>query len=106
LWIIAGYARDKPELRAAIPVEPLVAMLHSLAWTDRNKASLVLMALTASRDSSVLALLDSGARTPLEEMARWNTQHGLAPFVLLGRIEGMEDEKIFAEWQARTRGSF
>jgi hypothetical protein len=104
LWIIAGYAHDKPELRAAIPVEPLIAMLRSIAWTDRNKASLVLMALTASRDSSMLARLDAGARTELEEMARWTTQHGLAPFVILGRIEGRDEGAILAAWRGRNQG--
>ena len=104
VWIIADYARDKPELRVSVPVEPLVAMLHSLVWTDRNKSSLVLMALTASRDSTLLALLDARARAELEEMAAWKTQHALAPFVVLGRIDGREDQEIFAAWQARGSG--
>lgn len=101
LWIIAGYAQDKPELRAAIPLEPLIAMLQSVVWTDRNKASLVLMALTSTRDSAVLAMLESRARASLEEMARWTTGHALAPYVILGRMDGKDDREIFAAWQAR-----
>ena len=104
LWIIASYARDDAELRARIPVEPLIGMLHSVDWTDRNKASLVLMALTAARDSTLLALLNDGARAELEEMAAWRTQHGLAPFVILGRIDGRDDRETFAAWQARFTG--
>lgn len=104
LWIIASYAGDDAELRARIPVEPLIRMLHSVEWTDRNKASLVLMALTAARDSTLLALLSGGAREELEEMAAWRTQHGLAPFVILGRIDGRGDGEIFAAWRARPTG--
>src|SRR5690606_23606209 len=103
-WIIATYARDDAELRARIPVEPLIGMLRSLEWTDRNKASFVLMALTAARDSTLLALLQREAREELEEMAAWRTQHGLAPFVILGRLEGRDDREIFAAWQARPTG--
>lgn len=103
LWIIASFAHDKPALRAAIPAEPLIAMLHSLHWTDRNKASLVLMALTASRDTTLLETLGARARPALEEMARWRTQHALAPHVILGRIDGKPDDQIFAAWQARAQ---
>ena len=101
LWAIAEYARDKPEIRAAIPLDPLFAMMNSLVWTDRNKSSLVLMALTASRDSALLARLDAEAGPALEEMAAWRTQHALAPYMILGRIEGKDDAAIFEEWQKR-----
>lgn len=103
LWVIADYAQNKPEIGAAISVDPLVAMLNSLVWTDRNKASHVLMALSASRDSSLLARLDAEARPALEEMAAWRTQHALAPFLILGRIAGKLDAQIFEEWQKRER---
>lgn len=98
LWIIADFARDKPELRARIPGDAVIGMMQSLDWTDRNKASLVLMALTSARDSALLSAIDERIRPELEEMARWNTQHALPAFVILGRVRGMSDEEIFAAW--------
>jgi HEAT repeat protein len=103
LWVIAMYAQDKPAIRAAIPVDPLIAMMKSLEWTDRNKASLVLMALTASRNSALLARLNAEIRPELEEMAAWRTQHAFAPYLVLGRITGKEDAQIFEEFQRRSQ---
>ena len=103
LWIIAEYARDKPDVRSRIPVDPLVRMLASVSWTDRNKSSLVLMALTSARDSTLLATLDARSRAELEEMARWNTQHALPAFVMLGRIRGLTDDEIFGAWSSGER---
>lgn len=103
LWILAESAAGDSALRARIPTAPLIAMLHSLEWTDRNKSSLVLMALTTGRDPAVLAALDSSARRPLEEMARWRTQHALPAFLILGRIKGMPDEAILEAWTSGDR---
>ena len=103
LWIIAEYARDKPDVRSRLPVDPLMGMLASVTWTDRNKASLVLMALTSGRDSTLLATLDARARGELEEMAHWRTQHALPAFVMLGRIRGLSDDEIFGAWSAGDR---
>ncbi|HSJ64672.1 MAG TPA: hypothetical protein VK922_12330 [Gemmatimonadaceae bacterium] len=103
LWIVAEYARLDAALRAGIPVDRLVTMMQSVHWTDRNKASLVLMALTSARDTAMLATLDATLRAELEEMAWWRTQHALPAFVILGRIRGLSDDEIFAAWTAGER---
>jgi hypothetical protein len=103
LWIVAEYAKGDAALRARIPADRLVTMMQSVHWTDRNKASLVLMALTSERDSALLATLDSALRAGLEEMAWWRTQHALPAFVILGRIRGLPDDEIFAAWTAGER---
>ncbi|MGI8844525.1 MAG: hypothetical protein ACR2HZ_12545 [Gemmatimonadaceae bacterium] len=104
LWIIAEFARDSPAIRSHIPIDPLVGMLKSLTWTDRNKASLVLMALTAARDSSLLATLQARALPELMEMALWQSSgHALAPLLILGRIGGVPDDEILAAWAEERR---
>lgn len=104
LWVIAGFARDSAEILARIPRDPLLRMLASVVWTDRNKASLVLMALTAARDTSLLDALKSRAMPELVEMAGWHSpDHALAPLVILGRIAGMPDDAIFAAWSEGDR---
>ncbi|HEY0510409.1 MAG TPA: hypothetical protein VGH73_00805, partial [Thermoanaerobaculia bacterium] len=52
LWVMAASGR-----RIHVPVEPFIAMLSSLDWTDRNKASLALQSLTATRDPAILSQL-------------------------------------------------
>jgi hypothetical protein len=103
LWIIAESAADDPALRARIPTAPVIAMLHALDWTDRNKASLVLMALTRARDPALLAAIDRHARGPLQEMAKWRTQHALPAFLILGRIGGIPEDAIIEAWTSGDR---
>lgn len=97
LWIIASYASAHPDLRVEIAPDPFVDLLHSIVWTDRNKASLVLMELSAARDRALLETLRARAFEPLLAMARWeNPGHALPGLVLLGRVAGLSEEAIFA----------
>jgi len=87
-----------------IPFEPFIEFLHSPVWSDRNKASGALMALTASRDPELLAKLRKQALAPLVEMARWKSAgHALAAFMILGRMAGYSDETAFALWDRGDR---
>jgi len=82
-----------------IPFEPFIEFLHSPVWSDRNKASGALLALTGSRDPELLAKLRKQALTSLVEMARWKSAgHALAAFMILGRMAGYSDETAFAFW--------
>lgn len=85
----------------------LIPLLHSLEWTDRNKAAAVLFSITSThRDPHTLAALRCEAVLPLAEMARWHSPaHAMAPFFLLGRIAGLEESAIAAYWQARDLAS-
>lgn len=96
LAVIATYAQTLPESTLRVPVDPFIDLLSSLAWTDRNKASLALAALTTGRDPQLLAALRARALDSLAEMARWRTYGHAAPAaIILGRIAGLPDTEIF-----------
>lgn len=97
LWLIAEFGRREPARGIRVPPDPFVDMLTSLEWSDRNKASLALVALTATRDSVLLGLLRARALPALVDMVRWSaTGHSFAGYILLGRIAGMTDDAIGA----------
>jgi hypothetical protein len=83
----------------AIPgmsAKPFVAMLYSGAWSDRNKASLLLDRMTMSRDRALLLQLRD-ALGPLEDGARWHSPGHARPFLdILGRIGGIDEKQLQA----------
>ena len=92
LEVLAG---AKPNLAQRIPPEAFVRLLRSGAWLDHNKASLLLVALTKSRDPKVLTLLRTEALDPLLEMARWRSMgHAEAALSILGRIAGLNENSL------------
>ena len=100
LALIAMYAEQHPELKITVPYEPFIDLLNSLAWTDRNKASLALMQLTESRDPALLSALKTRALDAVVDIARWtNPGHSMAGIVMLGRIGGIADPEIFAMFE-------
>ncbi|MEO5509727.1 MAG: HEAT repeat domain-containing protein [Longimicrobiales bacterium] len=104
LALVAGWASKNPQAGLSIPTEPFVDFLNSVSWTDRNKGVLVLIPLTAERDSTVLAELRKRALPSLVEMGRWsNPGHALGPYILLARLGGVEDGEAFRAWQAGER---
>jgi len=104
LGVMRRWGADHPEARIDIPLGPFVALLNSPVWTDRNKASLVVAALTERRDSADLALLRREALPALVEMARWrNPGHAGAPFLIVGRIAGWDDEALVTALKAGDR---
>lgn len=96
LWLIAEYAAAHPSSGIDIPADPFIDLLESAGWTDRNKASMVLLQLTASRDSALLTTLRERAFDSLVDMARWaDLGHAFPGVVMLGRIAGLPEEAIF-----------
>lgn len=92
---LAVLARAKPALAEGIPIDPFVRLLRSGTWTDHNKASILLLALTENRAPRVLSALRSEALDPLIEMARWrNEGHAEASITILGRITGLDESTI------------
>jgi hypothetical protein len=88
----AATATDRPK----IDVEPLIHLLYSGSWTDRNKASLLLLRMTDARNPEVLDSLRKEALAPLIEGGSWVDVPGHStPFLLiLGRIGGIPDQKL------------
>jgi hypothetical protein len=92
LEVLAG---AKPDLAKRISPEPFVRLLRSGAWSDHNKASLMLLALTKSRDPKVLTLLRTDALDSLMEIARWRSMgHAEAALAILGRIAGLSEDSL------------
>lgn len=105
LLVIAEMAPSAGRPVPRIPPEPFIALLNSPVWTDRNKASGALSALTSSRDPQLLeALRQREAITALAEMARWKSEgHAQAAFVVLGRIAGYLDDGALSLWRRGER---
>jgi hypothetical protein len=103
LGAIAAFAAKHPELGIKIDPDPFIQMLHSLSWSDRNKATMVLLNLTQSRSREILQQLRDRARDPLIEMARWRDSHSLMSFKLLARMAGTKEEEIDKLWESGQR---
>lgn len=103
LWVLAT---GKPALAQRIPAAPFIRLLRSGAWLDHNKASLVLAALTTTRDAQMLAQLRAEALDPILEMARWRyVGHAEAALTMLGRMAGIDEDtltKLIEGGQAAT----
>jgi hypothetical protein len=88
-------ATAKPAVAQRIPLDGFMRLMRSGAWSDHNKASMVLVALTTTRDPRVLAQLRDEALDPLLEMARWrNIGHAEAALTVLGRMAGIEEDAL------------
>lgn len=87
-------ARSDPKVAARIPAAGFIGMLNSGKWTDRNKAGELLVALSRWRDRKLLDELRGRALEALLEMARWRASHAQAARILLGRIGGIEEERL------------
>lgn len=87
--------RAVPSEAAQVPPDTFIAMLHSGTWTDRNKASAILWALTQSRDRQWFARLKLETGDVLWEMARWR-DNGSAYYAraILGRMAGIPEDRI------------
>ena len=87
--------RSNANLAAEIPPETFIAMLSSGVWSDRNKATSLLVGLTASRDPALLARIRSAALDALIEMARWRgPSHAFFARMILGRIAGLPETQL------------
>lgn len=79
----------------AIPADPFIAMIHSGVWTDRNKASMLLSALTSTRDPKLLEQLREQALDALLEMAGWrDIGHAFFARMVLARIAGISEDHL------------
>ena len=103
ILVLASRTKDS-EIR--IPPTWFVEMLNSIVWTDRNKAVMVLLNLTDTRQAAVLDLIRERAVQSLAEMARWNSlTHAVGAFTLIGRLAGLTDDAIQSAWIKGERES-
>ena len=87
-----------------VPYAPFIALLDSPVWTDRNKSSDALAALSKDRDPDLLAAVRARALTPLVEIARWKSAgHAWAGFILLGRAAGFSEQDLSDNWARGER---
>lgn len=94
LWILVD---SNPELAMDIPEEFYIDLLLSGKWSDVNKASLLLASITENKSEKILALLrEDEVRNRLIEVARWRTWHADYAKYLLGRIAGIDEERLKA----------
>lgn len=95
---LSALASSSPRVAAQIPARNFIAMLKSGNWWDRNKASFVLMSLTKTRNSLLLAELRKEALPALIEMARWrDVAHATTARIILGRIAGIPEKQLWPE---------
>ncbi len=103
LGTIAALAAAKPELQIHLDPKPFVAMLNSISWSDRNKATMVLLSLTQNRPPKLMKQLRQKALPSLVEMAQWNDTHSLMAFTLVARIARLKEKEIETAWKTVTR---
>jgi hypothetical protein len=73
--------------KLSLPAAGFIEMLSSGTWADRNKALMVILPLTESRDSQLLARLRANSLDALTEMSRWQCpDHSAAARELFSRI--------------------
>ena len=101
--IAPAFAQQAPDRKIEVRADPFVELLNSLTWTDRNKSSLALMALTESREPALLSALRQKALPALIEMARWKSRgHAVASVMILGRVAGIPENDLIS---AAAKGS-
>jgi hypothetical protein len=104
LGVLAGSAQSSGARGIKVPLEPFVDLLNSIEWTDRNKSSLALFSLTATRDPLVLATLRRRALESLIDMSRWKSPgHAEYPFFILGRLGNIPEDEIQKAWDEGKR---
>lgn len=88
-------AESNTKVAAEIPAEGFVGLLLSGTWTDLNKGSYMINAITKSRSAKILARLhDREVLERLIEMARWRTGHAEPARYILGRMAGIDESRL------------
>lgn len=104
LTAIAVLAEKKPSSGIRVAPTGFVDLLNSAMLSDRVEAAKALLTLTDHGNPAALGLVRDRALPALAEMARWkNTQYGLPPFRLLGRVAGLTDAQIQQSWENGDR---
>ena len=101
--LAAAAVRD-PSLGLRISPTWLIELLNSLVLSDRLQAADILVTLTDRHERLVLDQMRERALPALAEMARWDTlRYALPPFLLVGRIAGLNEQEIQQRWSNGER---
>jgi hypothetical protein len=104
LKAIAVLAQKRPELNLRVAPTWMVAMLNSLALSDRQQAAEALVTLTERPNPAALDLIRERALPSLVDMARWKTlRYALPSFLLVGRTAGLSEQELQDQWQKGDR---
>ena len=104
LKAIVVLSQKRPELNLKIEPTWIVAMLNSLALSDREQAAQTLVVLTENPNAAALDLMRQRALPALSDMARWKTlRYALPSFLLLGRTAGIPEAELEQQWRAGDR---
>lgn len=77
----------------------LIELLNSLVLSDRLGAADILVTLSDRHEEAVLDQMRERALPALAEMARWpSLRYALPPFLLIGRIAGLDEQEIQLRW--------
>ena len=78
-----------------VDLSPIAGLLSSGTWSDRNKASLLLMYATFDRDPRLMVQLRREELRALLDGAVWTSAGHADPFLtVLGRVEGLSEDEI------------
>jgi len=101
---IAVLATREPERHIHVSSTWFVEMLNSIVLSDRLKAAAALVNLTEKDGQSTLDQIRDRAAGSVVEMAQWrNLRYALPSFILVGRMAGLSEEVIQANWTKGTR---
>jgi hypothetical protein len=88
-------AKADPAISKSTSANNFIDMLNSGVWTDRNKASHLVVVLSRTRDPRLLHQLRVRALSSLIEMARWRDPgHADDARMILGRAAGLPEEHL------------
>jgi len=88
-------AKGDPAISKSTPANNFIDMLNSGIWTDRNKASHLVVVLSRTRNPRLLHQLRVRALSSLIEMARWRDPgHADDARMILGRVAGLPEEHL------------
>jgi hypothetical protein len=104
LHAIAVFAATDRSLGIRIAPTWPIELLNSIVLSDRLQAADLLVTLTDTANRAALDQMRTRALPALVEMARWETlSYALRPFLLVGRIAGLNEQEIQERWSKGER---
>jgi len=101
---ITVLARLQPRLGIRVSPVWIVEMLNSIVLSDRLRAADTLVNLTDQDGAGGLSQIRERALDSVVEMAQWKElRYALPPFILVGRLAGMNEQEIQKAWTSGGR---